>query len=354
MDRIRNEKGYALLLVMLLVVLFTLMGMGLLTMNMNAAKQFNTKEEQVQARHQAEMGILHYSAMLEEKIKNSSATAMKCSDIDALLGITKKITAGNYIVEPVNALGSSCKEIENSKLLEITIKSKGIINEDTIKEVKATFYAANQGASTSAPIAGGSADSPTMPTSPDTVTLSELTMKKEIKRYTGNLIINTKLDIEGGNSDSLIVAKDLYITGNIVIQNHACIAAGGNFVALKSFNWGHSKTSLLVRNDAYLPSTIGNWQKIQVNAYVFGDLYLPRTYNYEVKKQDDRNLYIAGKVYQLDSQNKYKEITNPFKALKGQQVKDASKLSCGVTASKEDILGVPKWILQDEKIINYQ
>lgn len=354
MSRIQNEKGYALLLVMLLVVLFTIIGMGLLVMNMNAAKQFDTKEAQVQARHQAEMGVLHYGATLEEKIKNSSTTAISCSDINALLGTTKKIIASNYIVEPVNSSGSSCTEIENSKLLEIKIKSRGIINGDIEKEVEATFYASNQGVSTNAPGTNGGIGSPVKPNSSDTVAVTELTMKKEIKKYTGSLIINEKLDIEGGSSDSLVVSKDLYIAGNIIIQNHACIAAGGNFTALKSFNWGSSKTSLLVRNDAYLPSSIGNWHKNQVNAYIFGNLYLPKTYNYEVKKQDDRNLYIAGKVYQLDSQNKYKEIANPFKALKGNQVTAASNLSCAVPASKEDTSGMPKWILQDEKIISYE
>ncbi|EMF47988.1 hypothetical protein B481_0541 [Planococcus halocryophilus Or1] len=48
MKPIRNEKGYALLFVMLLVVLFTIMGMGLFTMNMNAAKQFSMKENKLE------------------------------------------------------------------------------------------------------------------------------------------------------------------------------------------------------------------------------------------------------------------------------------------------------------------
>lgn len=355
MKTFKNEEGYALLMVLMLIILFTVLGMGLMATNMNSAAQFNTKEEQVQARHQAEMGVLHYSAMLKDKIISSSTTPLKCNDIDALLGASNKMSVGNYTIEPANGTtGISCKEMESSKLMEITIKSTGKINGDTIKEVEATFYAANKGAvSTSPPAGGGAVSPPVIPTSPDTEVKTILAMQKDYENFTGNLIIKDRLDIGGGNSDILITQKDLYISGNINIQNHACISSGGNFTALKPFNWGNSKTSLLVRKDAYLPAAIGNWQKNQVNVYIFGDLYLPKTYNYPVNKQDDRNLYVGGMVYQMDSQNKYAAIANPFKVLKGSQTSAANKLACAVPAAKDEPLGTPNWVLQDEKIVNY-
>ena len=192
-----------------------------------------------------------------------------------------------------------------------------------------------------------------IPSSPDTEIKTVLAMKKDYETFTGNLIIKDRLDIGGGSSDILITKKDLYISGEISIQNHACISAGGDFTALKPFNWWNSKTSLLVRKDAYLPTAVGNWHKNQVNVYIFGDLYLPKTYNYPVNKQDDRNLYIGGKVYRMDSQNKYVPITNPFKVLKGNQISSANNLSCAVPAAKDEPLGTPNWTLQDEKIVNY-
>lgn len=351
----KNENGYALLMVLMLIILFTVLGMGLMATNMNSAKQFSAKENQVQARHQAEMGVLHYGAILKDKITSASASMIKCSDIDALLGSTKKISAGDYTIEPANATGTSCKEMENSKLIEITIKSTGIINGDTEKEVEATFYAANQGiSSTVPPVAGGVNAPPAIPPTTGTEVKTVLTMKKDYETFSGNLIIKDLLDIGGGNSDVLKVYKDLYISGDISIQNHACIGAGGDFTALKPFNWGNSKTALLVRKDAFFPSAIGNWHKNQVNAYIFGDLYLPQNYNFPVKKSDDRNLYIGGKVYQMDSQNRFVQITNPFKVLKGNQISAANNLSCAVPAAKDEPQGAPKWVLQDEKIVNYQ
>lgn len=78
-----NEKGYALLTVLLLVMLFSVLGMGLIAMNTNASKQLNMKEEQVQARHLAEMGLLHYKSEVVEAIKDYKFVASKDSeDID--------------------------------------------------------------------------------------------------------------------------------------------------------------------------------------------------------------------------------------------------------------------------------
>lgn len=354
---LKSESGYALLMVLMLIILFTVLGMGLMATNMNSAKQFSMKENQVQARHQAEMGVLHYSAILEDKIKSSSASSISCNDINALLGSSKKITAANYAVEPSNPTGSACKEMENGKLLEITIKSKGIINGQTEKQVEATFYATNQGVASAAPPAGGIIAPPPIPNSPDTDKKTILAMKKDFETFAGNLIIQDKLDIGGGNSDILKVHKDLYIAGLINIQNHACISSGGDFTAKQSFNWGNSKTSLLVRKDAYLPSAIGNWKKNQVNVYIFGNLYLPETYNYPVNKANDRNLYIGGKVFQLknisSTEKKYIEIPNPFKKLDSLQIGAANSLPCSVPAAKEEAAGTPKWILNDEKIVNY-
>lgn len=65
----KNEKGSTLVMVLLIVVVITILGAALFTMNMSASKQFTKKEHQVQARHLAEMGIEHYHAKVEEKVQ---------------------------------------------------------------------------------------------------------------------------------------------------------------------------------------------------------------------------------------------------------------------------------------------
>ena len=72
-----NERGSALLIVLMLVVIFTVLGLGLLTMNISASKQFSKKEEQVQARHMAEMGLLHYKKEINNEVMSYSFTRKK-------------------------------------------------------------------------------------------------------------------------------------------------------------------------------------------------------------------------------------------------------------------------------------
>lgn len=63
-----NEKGSTLVIVLLIVAFITILGASLFTMNMSASKQFTNKEHQVQARHLAEMGVMHYQAAVEEVV----------------------------------------------------------------------------------------------------------------------------------------------------------------------------------------------------------------------------------------------------------------------------------------------
>lgn len=72
MTVVNNERGGALLMVLMLVVVLTVLGMGLMSMNISASKQFDKKEKQVQARHQAEMGLLHYKSNIKEEVKKYS------------------------------------------------------------------------------------------------------------------------------------------------------------------------------------------------------------------------------------------------------------------------------------------
>jgi type II secretory pathway component PulK len=67
MVNLKNQKGYVLLIVLMLIMVFTVLGLSLLTLNITSAKQFNNKEKIVQARHTAEMGALHYKAHIAKE-----------------------------------------------------------------------------------------------------------------------------------------------------------------------------------------------------------------------------------------------------------------------------------------------
>lgn len=373
MKSVNNEKGYALLMVLMLILLFTVLGIGLLAMNMNAAKQFNMKEEQVQARHQAEMGVLHYEAILKDKVATSTSVALTCNDIESLLGVSKKLETGKYKVVGANGTGVSCVEIEENKQLEISIKSIGTINEKTKRELEATFYALNEGGVLEESEESNSTIIPPLKIPENAKVLESLYLNKhatiEEEEFKSNLIINTFFKGGAGNKTNLKVSNNFYIKGNdsmfsIDLHNHTCIGVGGNFAALNSIDWGSSKAEMIVRGDAYFPQNVSNWHKNQVEVYIFGDLYISKSYNFltsdidkknkKTASKEDAKIFVGGKVYHYDSNNMYKEINNPFFELSPSMESIANKLTCAVPEMAKENAGIPSWLLQDAINVDYQ
>ncbi|MFD1030438.1 hypothetical protein [Metaplanococcus flavidus] len=369
MKFMRNENGYALLMVIMLVLLFTTLGMGLLAMNINASKQFNKKEDQVQARHQAEMGVLHYNVILKDKVESSSNSAISCSDIDELLGNDKKLAVGKYTIEPLNLNDSTCKVIESGKKLQITIKSKGRINGDTEKEVEATFYVDNLGEYSEEEQENEDEVRPPL----NEPANAEMKYSHYVDKHSNDndstintsLIIDTTLSTGNGSSTDFKVKKHLYIKGtnskSLDLNNHTCIGVGGNFTALNNIDWGgQSSIELVVQKDAYFPSNIINWKGNKTQVYIFGNLFLPKNYTYKTHNNKnatlgDMDVYIGGKVYQHANGSVYKEITtHPFYLMNSELASKANNLGCAVPRIIEKKESIPKWILQDDKNIDYQ
>lgn len=292
--------------------------MGLLSMNINASKQFNMKEEQVQARHQAEMGVLHYEAVLKEKIMSSSSSVITCANIESILGNTKKIAGSNYTVTGGSNNSNSCTLLSDGKRLEIKIKSTGIINNNTEKEVEATFYAVNTGGTGAVTII-----EPTEPKPPvnndqtpnesmiirdlgrdckgngnnctfnlekinDVYTINKfailedfVTTSKDSFHFKNHMVVNN-MTIGGGNMDAIKVNKNLYISDTLYIKNHACLAIGGDLTVMKK---------------------IENINSQQTNIYVYGNFFLPKEFSVPY----NFNFLVQGQVY------KYDEIKGEYK-----------------------------------------
>ncbi|AIY05109.1 hypothetical protein Plano_1144 [Planococcus sp. PAMC 21323] len=288
MEKIRNEKGYALLLVMLLVVLFTIMGMGLLAMNMNAAKQFDLKEEQVQARHQAEMGVLHYQSELNKYVFNNRMT------------ITDAVAFCNTVPVPKVESGTSTKkyttillknecEIKNGEIV-LKLESTGEVGERGNEVIEADLYLTNSTGVPTLPIPTG--NEPVRRSDPGCIekengnncltTVEEfsdipiLTLQKGEYIFGNHLILNN-LKIGGGNDSTLIVRKDLYIRKSIHSQNHTCLIVQG---------------SLSLLNETYLENETYFGNKTYI--FVYGDVNL-----FDVTAFQTRNsgIYINGDVY---------------------------------------------------------
>lgn len=298
-----NEKGYALLMVLMLILLFTVLGMGLFAMNMNASKQFNMKEEQVQARHQAEMGVLHYQKELEQYIKTNKPTAITnaalfCSNISPLT-VSSALSDKKY----TTTLKKTDCSIANGVVI-IPLKSIGIAGQKGTEIVEAKLYLTNPVSMPQkpSPPTSGNVTSTEPPCLNDNNVKSSnqdcnkiydkfteidmITLKKGNILFKDHLVVGN-ITVEGGKEASITVEKDLYIENNFYVQNHACIAVQGDFTILGD---DPEKQSNSKKNDKTNNDYFGN----KTYLYIYGNVNLPEEPTFQ---NGNSGIYINGDVY---------------------------------------------------------
>lgn len=304
MKTLKNEKGYAMVMVILLVLVFTTLGMGLLTMNMSAAKQFNKKEEQVQARHLAEMGLLHYQARVNDTVEKYKFNATKtgaetaisksrvelCNQIRAIGTIEQTQAKGSYKIPTVGL--NKCLTNDIGKIT-ITIYSTGKTANGITKLVEGSIEVAPPTIQVSDnPVTGPAIPSrpvnntgqPPINSYPTTGAVrgfveinGPFTINRKAYNFESFIInssstsVNALLNTGGNNDDSLKVEKDLYIAGGIQSNNHFCIYVQGNLTVLGNIEVGpHSL--ILVYGDAYFRGNIIG--KSRESIHVIGNTYV--------------------------------------------------------------------------------
>lgn len=80
LNYLKNQRGSTLAIAVIIIVLFSIFGLGLVTLNTSASKQFTNKEQQVQARHFAEMGLVHYKSEVEKVLKDHNKELKEIKD----------------------------------------------------------------------------------------------------------------------------------------------------------------------------------------------------------------------------------------------------------------------------------
>jgi hypothetical protein len=311
-----NENGNALLMVLMVVVVFTILGVGLLSMNASASKQFDKKEEKVQARHQAEMGVLHYKAEVNEMLvahnvalkrigkeeKNveklkallSSQNKAFCSEL-AKKTTTKSLTNERYTVKLKDKVGvkdTGCEYDENDKIIKLTVNSLGEAGLAGKAEIDADLfmYLPKLDFTMVGKDNGGSGTTPPTPEKPAEVNtiwpctdnkcediiskytkVTDAVMKMGSLKFEDHLVVNN-FRAEGGNGAHLTIAKDFYVENMISVQTHACIAVQGN-LTVKNTIESKNKLFIFVYGNAYLPSNI-NLTSSNNDIYVSGNVYI--------------------------------------------------------------------------------
>ena len=291
-----NERGGTLVIVLLLVAVFTMLGVGLLSMNISASKQFDKKEEQVQARHLAEMGLIHYKSIMQKEIKNHTLVignnetkeeALERSRnelCEILLNIDKPFsyyTTKSYLTNNKGVCGESS---DGGLLFEFSSEGK---SNETLKLINGTasFIPPNIIEDENETIPGKPHlpdDEDLHPDLPDESSLDVLVngpvvTKKETHDYGGSLVINKApsgitFKVDGGKQYNLTIAKDFYIGGDFHSQNHSCIIVKRDLTILGKNDLGN-KTTIVVYGNAYFEEE-PELQNKHSQVYVAGNTFV--------------------------------------------------------------------------------
>lgn len=340
MNLLKNERGSTLAMTLMILVLFTVLGFGLITLNTSASKQFNNTEQKVQARHFAEMGLLHYKseAYIAINAHNQIINGIK---VDNLLTEEKKIEKINQenskicskltkstIIDTINNSDSNynisipyCRPNAANSLVDIIVNSIGESPQGKVVSIDLDLSVTspgtlkyNNGNGTGNEGGGNSNTAPSLPTPPSSgkkekwdpcdkkgcITtfdnFTDVSATPIVKSKKGNMIFNDSLvmnnfRVDGGNGLQMTVKKDLYIKGILDVQNHACIMVQGNFTA---------KTKITSKNKFYL--------------FVYGDANLPKDLTLTSSNND---IFISGDVYidgkkQVPKPAQYSSVPNEF------------------------------------------
>lgn len=350
-----NEYGGALIYVLLIVFVFAVIGLGLLTMNLSAAKQFTKKEQQIQARHLAEMGVQHYKAELQNLVKTynsepSNYMAYKttgevdygksiqnyknglCS-ITPTVKVNKKEISVQTGVYQVSAQSPLCSQDK----IEISITSTGNSTQ-TKKIVAANLTIASNTNETEPSIPSGSeSDSkpPKKPSFQDSVnTVSTLDdvgknpsykvifgltnknpfstqaaiellgavdmNKKSTWTFYNQLLINGSFTMKtaGINLSSLTVQKDFYIGGAFHTENHNELKVSGNLLVMGQSNFG-TDSSVIVDGDALFDELIEGVQP-HANILIGRNAYFKKPLE---NVNQNANVCVKGGIYLWKNNN---------------------------------------------------
>lgn len=342
-----NEKGSTLVMVLLIAVIITILGASLFAMNMSASKQFTNKEEQVQARHLAEMGVMHYQAKISDIVKevkfkkyyDSDGNYLKdkstreykqavCNTANIGELISDGPEIGTYFVERNASKNIMCGNIQSdTEYLIIYIKSAGKVreNSNSSKEIEAEIILTSSRISEDKENEdkddeGLKENEENQPPTGDGVEKYDdfLVRQGEHLLKSNHVYVSGNLNIdEGGgkNSSSLNVRKDLYIEGEISFNNHACIVVEGDLTVLGNIDIKNKNNAAIV---------------------VFGDAY----FGNELKSKSSEVIYVKGEV----SGNNVLDLP-PFENWKLNQ-----EINCKITGNETEESEVEnlEWKVQPE------
>lgn len=139
MKHLDNERGYALFLAVLIIVLFGVLTISLLTIVLSGTNKTAIREDITQASELSEKGLQHIVSQINNELQTKIGEngISRTHFVDELEAVLNMYLCDNYLIEKENKTGDYFACIkdwkdgqgENGKLRkEVTFHSKGIVN----------------------------------------------------------------------------------------------------------------------------------------------------------------------------------------------------------------------------------
>lgn len=342
-----NEKGAAMATVLLIALLFVTLGLILMSMNLASAKQFTKKEQTIQARHLAEMGITDFKTRVEDVVEyhNENSDSYLVYDKGSLNLAASRQKYRNQLCTKLSQIGKT--EMENNSetgtysfkpeqeqqcgenKITLQVISKGETGQ-TAKEIKATLIVAPPSPETEDTAGGFLPQEPTYPAGnmQQVSTLDDIkelhaarvvhgiTTKNPFKTqayteilgsvefpmksqwtFLDHLRINGSLSMKtaGQNTSILTIGKDLFIGGALHTDNHNVIQADGNFIVQGDVDFG-TKAEVNIKGNALFNGREGI--KVQPHARItIGQNTYFRNHLEKEKVKNNSSICVKGVAY---------------------------------------------------------
>lgn len=244
----KNEKGYALVLVLLIITIIFTFALSLSGMAISARKQFNKTEEINRATDLAEMGVAHYEALLTKLVKNANDEARQkvqsaveaasenpnypipSYDYEFNAALSRDVTNNDLLAIAVDELNSY--EISNplisrqTEKILITFKSEGKTDNEE-KMLNGTLTIDKNKISRSGELVPDQ-DAFDFMESDD----FEIKGGKQIETYPASTYFNSTLTLKGNTT--LIIKGDTFFNSDVTLKGGDTIFVYGDAIFNKS------------------------------------------------------------------------------------------------------------------------
>jgi len=290
---IKNEKGYSLFITLVIVILFTILGLSLMTLTMNGSTKNDIRQDTVRAQDLSEKGMDYFVTDLEKKLTDflgdtGRSRSAYVAELDRLLKEYKCDNKISTLTDTSTGSAEYCIETFTS-----TIDSAGKVNDlRKLVTIRSTGEANSKDSITLTQVEIGADPYP------DELNYAIGTNKEGDKK--GNLFLHGGSEIKG----------DMKVEGNIITFEKAYSFSQWNesiLPRISPYNSTDKQANLVLMGKSYkLTSLTG----LDYNKHIVANTFSTRNYT---EKKDITELFENGYAPRLVERNPVKttiEITN--------------------------------------------